>query len=140
VTPAQFNIKGYQADAFVLDIPLQKTNAAGTRVPLTVGEATSIRDTYTIIRMQVRQSRDEPVLISASKDDGELYIDPDFMLPDGTHQPVFSLRLPGSKLADLVDAKYDIEFDFPGSLGPYTALAGSFELGEEITHDTPTDT
>lgn len=133
--PAQYNIKAYQADAFVLDIPLQKTNAAGARVPLTVGEATSIRDTYTVIRMQVRQDRDSPILVSASKADSELYIDPDFTLPDGTHQPVFSLRIPGEKLVNLVDAKYDIEFDFPDSLGPYTALAGSFELVEEITHD-----
>jgi len=138
--PAQYNIKGYQSDALVLDIPLQKMNAAGTRVPLTVGEASSIRDTYTTIRMQVRQDRASPVLVSASKADSELYIDPDFTLPDGTHQPVFSLRIPGSKLANLVDAKYDIEFDFPDSLGPYTALAGSFELVEEISHDDVSDT
>lgn len=140
MTPVRLDLSpwGYRGDAFVVDIPLQKTGAGGLSVPITALEAATLQATYPHIRMYVRVDGQADPVIKATAEDGELFIDPDHLLPDGTAQPVLSIRISSGKTQRTVeDGEYDIEFDYTGSLGPYTALRGSFALPEDVSYDPP---
>lgn len=127
MAPIKLNLSGVRGDAFLLDIPLQKPGATeGTRAPLTVAEATTLRDLYSSIRMQVRV--DGVVVLDASKAAGELLID-----PASTAGPVLSLRIPATKTQLELSGVYDMEFDFAGSAGPLTWIGGKFELKSDVT-------
>lgn len=138
MTPVRLDLSpfGYRGDAFVLDIPLLKPGPGGKQVPISVAEAETYRDTYTLIRMYVRVEGDPEPVFKASKADGELFINPNFQLPDGTSQPMLSIRIGEEKTQKTIEGgEYDIEFDYPGSLGPYTALRGGFALPEDVSYD-----
>jgi len=127
---------GYRGDAFVLDIPLQSPGPGGEQEPISVAEAETFRDTYTLIRMMVRVDGVPEPILQASHADGELFIDPAHVLEDGSSCPVLSIRIPSSKTGTFVeDGVYDIELDYPGSLGPYTLLRGAFALPEDVSYD-----
>ncbi|WP_019584661.1 hypothetical protein [Deinococcus apachensis] len=131
--PFTLDLTGVRGDGFLRDIPLTKrdpTDPTGQRtVPLAVGEAQALKDTYTVIRMQVRNPQDSTtILLDASSENGELFIK-----PDAAPGPVLSIRIPSTKTATVLSAPYDMQFDHEGSLGPLTWLRGKFKLTGDVT-------